>query len=114
MCMQDMGLELCDDDEPTKRGRRFVTVTRTGLDVAGQQAVLASVNPPLAGNGWGTGTSLVILVSRTRGVTINQMTSDPSHRPARVFVCRYLGDFERMPTTISRSDIRVEFWGLLK
>jgi hypothetical protein len=104
---------LSNDDEPGKLARRELTVTREGLNVGGQEAVLASVDPPLIGNGWGNGTTSVLLASRTRGVTIGQMLDDPSSRPGRVFVLRYLGDATQLPDSIGRDDVSIEFWGLL-
>jgi hypothetical protein len=106
-------LHLTNDDEPGRIGLRSVRIERTDLQVGDQQAALARVDPPLTGNGWGNGTSDVVLVSRTRGVSIQQIIDEPARRPGRVFVCRYLGDAAQLPSSVGRSDVAIEFWGLL-
>lgn len=107
-------LHLTNDDEPARLARRNVRIRSTDLMLGDQRAAVASVDPPLAGGGSGSGTSTVVLVSRTRGVTIQQIIDEPARRPARVFVCRYLGDIKRIPKSISRADVSIEFWGLLQ
>jgi hypothetical protein len=86
-------------------------VVRQGLTFAGQPAVLASVEPSLTGDGWGAGTSQALLVSRTRGVSIDEMVGDERQRPARLHVCRYLGASAQIPSEVPRSDVSLEFWG---
>jgi hypothetical protein len=71
--MSNTELQLTNDDEPTRLAPLRVEVRRTVLAVEGQQAVLASVDPLLTGNGWGNGTSIVLLVSHTRGVRIDHL-----------------------------------------
>jgi hypothetical protein len=106
-------LQLTNDDEPGKLTPRNVSVERTDLKIGDHDAALASVDPPLAGNGWGGGTSSRVLVSRVRGVSIKQITNDPLQRPGRVFVCRYIDNINRIPVNITRDDVAIEFWGLL-
>lgn len=107
-------LRLTNDDEPGKLSPRTVSIRRTDLTVEGQDAALAMVDPALKGDGWGDGTSLVILIARIRGVSVRQVIDEPERRPGRVFVCRYLGDASQMPVNLARSDVHIEFWGLLE
>jgi hypothetical protein len=107
-------LHLTNDDEPARLARRNVSIRSTDLMLGDVRAAVALVDPPLAGNGWGSGTSTVVLVSRTQGVSIQQIIDEPDRRPARVIVCRFLGDINRMPKSISRADVSIEFWGLLE
>jgi hypothetical protein len=68
--------QLSNDDEPGSLAPRRLRVTRLGLTVAGKPTVLASVKPPFTGNGWGVGTMRVLLVSRTRGRSIEDIIAD--------------------------------------
>jgi hypothetical protein len=55
---------------------RYVKVQRTGPVVAGQPTVLGTVEPPLTGNGWGDGTSHVILISRNAAASIDDILAE--------------------------------------
>jgi hypothetical protein len=107
-------LHLTNDDEPARLARRNVSIRSTDLMLGDQRAAVALVDPPLTGNGCGRGTSTVVLVSRTQDVSIQQIIDEPDRRPARVFVCRFLGDINRMSKSISRGDVSIELWGLLE
>ena len=112
--MPGITFRLTNDDEPRKLAPRLLLITRPGLSIEGQPAVAASVDPPLTGNGWGDGTSEVILVSRTRGVSIDEIINDKRLRPARVYVCRYVGQEADLPPELPQAEVEIGFWGKLE
>lgn len=112
--MQDDTFELINDDEPGSMAPRVIRPIREDLTVAGQPAILASVQPPFTGGAWGASESEIILVSRTRDVSIHDMTARDFEHRRRVHVLRYKGAAPEIPTELSREDVSIQFWGLLR
>ena len=112
--MLELEFQLTNDDEPGKMSPRRLRVVGLDKTVSGQPAVVGRVDPPLTGDGWGNGTSDVLLISRSRGVSISEIVIDADKRPARVYVCRYRGELPEVPDDMGREDVSIEFWGLLE
>jgi hypothetical protein len=109
--MSSGAFRLTNDDDPSSLAPRRLEIARSGLLVGEAPAVIASVGPPLD---FGESISIVLLVSRTHGRPIDDMLNRDRGRPGRVYVCQYIGDTEPIPTRLSRTDIRILFWGSLE
>jgi hypothetical protein len=105
--MPSSRLRLTNDDEPTSLAPRSMEIVREGFVVGENPAVLASVEPPLE---FGALVPAVLLISRTRGVSIDEMVDRAA---GRVYVCQYVGDSDPIPDRLSRDDLKILFWGLI-
>src|SRR6266498_1623913 len=98
--MPSSRLRLTNDDEPASLAPRSIEIVREGFVVGENPAVLASVEPPLE---FGASIPAVLLISRTGGVSIEEMVERAA---GRVYVCQYIGNSDPIPDRLSRGDLR--------
>jgi hypothetical protein len=103
---------LINDEEPNKFEAREVVVVRTEIRIGDQDGAVVSIAPPIE-DAKGGPLSGAILVPRHRDVKVEDIRRGLVSNPASVFVCRYSGSPEGLPSRLAKEDVSIVFWGRL-
>jgi hypothetical protein len=105
-------LLLSNADDPGQFKARRIKVIRSGLQIGRNLGVLVSIEEPLDGVVGGP-LEVALLVPRNRSVRMEELAEGVVTHRADVFVCRYRGRIESMPSILTRDDVEIVFWGLV-
>jgi hypothetical protein len=103
---------LINDDEPDQFAPRLATIVRVDVEIEDKPGVVVRIEPPIE-NLVGGPLETAILVPRHRNVSGDDLRQGAKRHPLSVFVCRFVGEPDRLPPQLSKDDIKIVFWGLV-